>query len=187
MNDDLQAKRELIRILDEVLAEGVWTGSLFLEASGEKIRDLRERLIKNFNLEQDLLSDPSTSVAAPADDTFPVYIALYQSAGQNIKKWETLLNAIDNFSSGRPIYKNEEDVQSFIRTKQNQQNDGYAVVYISEKDIVTLPANKQLFDRSGKELLTIKEGAIHPEKVVRFVHISGQYVLEKGTLVKDSG
>ncbi len=187
-NSDLEIKRELIQILDDVLAEGVWTGSLFLEASGKKIYELRERLVNDFKLEEDMsaeLEHANVLGALSAVDSFPVYIALYQSTGLDIKKWETLLNSIGSFSSGRPIYKSEEDIQSFIRSKENAQNDGYAVVYIQAKDVVTLPANKQLFDRNGKELLMVKEGALQPQKLTRFVHTTGQYQLKDGKLLKE--
>lgn len=183
---ELEAKRELIQILDDVLDEGVWTGSLFLETSGKKIRDLRERLIKGFKLEEQQLISPSTaqSTSVSTTDILPVYIALYQSTGLNLKKWEALLNSINNFSSGRPIYKNEEDVKAFLRSKENQQNDAYALVHISQKDILPAAPNKPLQDRFGHQLLMVKEGAIKPQNIIRFIHITGEYTFKNGALVK---
>ncbi|CAM4428591.1 MAG: hypothetical protein LEGION0398_MBIBDBAK_00476 [Legionellaceae bacterium] len=187
--DDLKGKKELIQILDDVLTEGVWTGSLFLEASGRKIQELRERLIKEFNLEQEVQNIPtnqSMNASTKEKEAFPIYIALYQSTGQNIKKWEMLLNSIGNFSSGRPIYKNEEDIKAFIRTKQNSQNEGYVIIYVTSKDIIKFPSGKDLFDRNGKELLLVKEGAIKPENIVQFIHETGQYKWVNGHLIKEN-
>lgn len=185
---ELKAKRELIQILDDVLAEGVWTGSLFLEASGKKIKALRDRLVQDFNLEQgnNNVIEQTSATNTQTKDNVLVYIALYQATGLNIKKWESMLNAIGNFSAGRPIYRNEEDVQAFIRAKESAQNDGYAAIYINQKDILAMPSNKQLLDRSGKELVMVKDGAIKSENIIYFVHSTGQYTLKSGILIKDN-
>lgn len=187
-DNELEVKRNLIQILDEVLCEGVWTGSLFLETSGKKVQDLRDRLIKDFNLENDEVINANDAADNPSIPigSAEIYISLYQTSGQNLKKWESLLSSINNYSSGRPIYRTEEDMKSFLRPKENQQNDGYAVVYVNASDILKPPANKPLLDKSGRELLIVKEGTIRSQNIVRFVHMTGQYRFEKGVLVKAS-
>lgn len=187
VDKETDAKRELIQILDQVLAEGIWKGSLFLEAAGKRIQDLRTRLVTDFQLEDEMtaaaIKEPLSQYTIPANYTL-VYVAVYQAAGANIKKWEVLLNSLENYLSGRPIYKNEADVKAFIRAKENQQNDGYIEVAVETKDILNAAASKPLLDRAGRELLMVKDHAIKSNNILRFMHISGEYLFKDGLLVK---
>jgi intracellular multiplication protein IcmQ len=188
LDDDLELKRELVKILDDLITRGTWTGSLFLESSGKKLRDLREELYTGFRLGEQTNAGASTNAPGASLQKagfIEVFVALYQADGLNVTKWSNLLSAISSNSIGRPVYGNEDDIKAWFRTKENKQNDAYAVVYIHPDD-KNKPAGKPLLDRYGHELLTIREGAIKSKNITRFVHVTGQYTFLNGVLTKQA-
>ncbi len=50
MNKDTEYNLEMIRALDEAIAKGHWEGGLFFQAAGKKLRDLSEKLKKEFQI-----------------------------------------------------------------------------------------------------------------------------------------
>ena len=86
----------------------------------------------------------------------------------------------------RPIYADEEDIKALIRTKENKINEAYVSMYISQSDILPLPADKIPVDKLGKPLITLKDKSLSLDNINRFVHESGSYQYSQGRLVKNS-
>ena len=180
-------KQELIQILDKLIEEGKWDGSLFLEACGKKFRDLREEVAKELGLDVQSGQDVSSEADKNHIGTVEVFIHLYQADGLNVTKWAALLGTLGSYNVSRPIYKQEEDVRNAIRNKEFKQNDGYAVIRVKEGDITLSPANTPPpTDRLGHELVLLKEKAIISDNIIRLVHQTGIYSYDKGTLTKQS-
>lgn len=191
-DDDTQLKIELLKIVDHILEEGYWDAEdgLLFEASGKKIKDLRERIKKEIELDSLSSDDLNSTIAqriAERSGLQEVYISLYCSHGSVIKRWEAILNAIQNLGISRPIYKDENDVCSLVRSKANQENEAYAVVYIKQEDILESTEGMPMTDRFNHELLMVRDGVITPGNVAKFIHKTGTYLYQEGKLIKQGG
>lgn len=190
LNSDPVFNKKLIAVLDNVIEKGHWEDTLFLQATGKKLREFRERL-RN---ELDISEEETLKSQNPAhryiqkkhmgQEGLLVFILIYCAEGTNIKQWEQVISTLATHSMTRPIYKNEEDVQSIIRTKENKHNDAYVALSIKESDISPPFTNKTPIDRYGNDLIVLKEGSVHHNNIEFFVHSSGRYIFQNGKLVK---
>src|SRR5690348_13502432 len=156
MDEDKKHSLELIRALDQMIADGNWEGGLFFQAAGKKLRILSAEL----KAELQLTEEQQPSAAEVIDyvkqksGLIEIYISVYCIEGKNMKKWEIVLENLPRQIVSRPIYKREKDIKETIHTKENPINDGYAVAYVTDMDILK-PSfrDKALVDRFGHELL----------------------------------
>jgi len=185
MDKDLEIKRRLVVLLDELLEKDYWQDSLFLQAAEKEIRDLRAKIVADPQLMVLLGESPSVDqqITPVSANLLQVHIALYQSEGNNFTKWAQMLSAIGALSISRPIYKYERDIKACMRVIEKKQNHAYATILIKPEDILSDAANPPR-DRSGYELVMIKERAIQSTNIISFVHLTGRYVFEKGTLIR---
>lgn len=190
-NEKKQTKPEaeiggkLIEILDGLLKGGDWESSLFL-------RTMRKRI-------QDIIDETSGIVAAGQEDFsntintdkfaqllpqgyMRIYILLYQTEGSKLANWQYALKALLGYNVSRPTYKDESHVQELIRSKNDVDRYGYAVINIKESD--TYPQEQAPKDVFGHEMLVLKENAIKRENIVGFVHAARRrYSFVEGELV----
>lgn len=181
-DEELKANLQILKELDELLADGPWEHNLFFKGIAKKLKDARDRFVDELGLEQ------KTTATLPEEnpinsDYQEVYISLYQAEGTNIAKWQTVVNSLAGFNITRPIYKNEQDVKAAIRAKSFQQNDAYIALRVP-KDYVLTPFNTSATDRNGFELVVLKEGTMKLENITRFVHQSGEYDFRNYSLHK---
>ncbi|MBI5447336.1 MAG: Dot/Icm secretion system protein IcmQ [Gammaproteobacteria bacterium] len=187
--NDAAINEKLLSILDHLIEGDCWDKSLFLQAAGREVTTLRDRLQTTLELpeptetEETLASSSRSSSVKSADSQQEVYVALYQAQGSNMLNWEHALDFLLSRSSSRPIYDTEEKVKNMMIKKENTPNNAYAVVSIDKSDVLFTP-EKQVFDRYGQELLTLREHALKADNIRRFVHSTGTYRLEKRHLIK---
>jgi Dot/Icm secretion system protein IcmQ len=179
---------ELFSVLDDLLTPAKWEGSTLLQAALQQLRKAYDRLRaseQEFSvIEAAKLAREAAEVAKRANMT-QVFISLYQADGFNMQKWAALLNAIAESSlSSRPVYRLEPDVCTTIRMKEQKQNEGYAAIYVSPNAILPVASGQAALDKQGHELVFIKEGALRPENMIYFCHISGRYVLKENILIR---
>lgn len=184
MDKDLEIKRRLVVLLDELLEKDYWQDSLFLQAAEQEIRGLRAKIVADSQLmallgESQLVKQPVKSVSA---NLLQVYVALYQSDGNNFTKWAQMLSAISSLSISRPIYRYERDIKSCMRGMEKKLNHAYAIVSVKSEDILSDAGNPPK-DRNSYELLMIKERAIQANNIISFLHLTGRYTFENGTLI----
>lgn len=185
MDKDLEIKRRLVILLDELLEKDYWQDSLFLQAAEKEIRDLRAKIAADPQLAE-LLGEQSQvkqQVNFTPNDSLYAYIALYQADGSNFDKWSQVLSAIGSLSISRPIYRYEHDIKTCMRAIDKKQNHGYAAILLKAEDILS-NLNNPPRDKNGYELLMVKEKAMRPENISSFVHVTGQYAFENGTLIR---
>lgn len=188
-NNDPVLNKKLIEILDKIIEKGHWEGTLFLQAAGKKLRELREHLKANLDVSTEPTESPSLlhryrQTKTTLNKANLVFILIYSAEGGNLKQWETIINSLATHSMTRPIYRNESDVQAVIRSKPNKQNDAYIAFSITADDINPPFNNKPSVDRYGNELVVLKEGVIHSDKVEYFIHTSGKYFFQNGKLIR---
>lgn len=187
MDDRTKYNLELIRALDNLIAQGQWEGGLFFQAAGKKLRDLSTRLKQELQLDikEELTPTEMRDYIKQHSGLIEVYISLYSAEGNNLRKWESILISLPKQVISRPIYKREKDLKETLAVKTTAINDAYAVAYISEIDILK-PSfrDKVPVDRFGHELLLLKENSLKTDNITKFVHVTGEYTYRKGVLSK---
>ena len=182
LDEEKKANLEILKSLDEALEKGPWQNSLFLTGIGKKLKDIRNRFKEEMGLEE---ISGIAAIELPTDTQFlEVYISLYQSEGTNIRKWHTVVLSLIGHSVSRPVYKSESDIKAAMHAKDFKTNDAYVVVRLTPKDILAPATDRPRTDREGRELVTLREGAIRLENIMRFVHSSGEYKIIENSLVK---
>lgn len=190
LNSDPVFNKKLIAILDKVIEKGFWEDTLFLQATGKKLREFRERLKSQLVLPEEARVSAGLHqryVRARSGAKGPsqlAFILIYCAEGTNIRQWETVISSLATHSMTRPVYKSEEDVQAVIRSKPNKQNDGYVALSITDHDISPPFNNKTPVDRHGNELIVLKEGVVHANNIEFFVHVSGRYSFQNNKLIR---
>lgn len=187
-NDDAKILADILKSLDHLIGNKLWENSLFFRAIRKRLEDARDHFKEGLELDTTVQTGKTTrdSKFFSQEDMVEVYMALYISEGVSLRKWESLLNTLGSHaisSVSRPVYKNEQDIQESIRTKEFKQNDAYVAVYVRKSDIAA-PYGKPPVDRHGRELIVLKEGAVRPENITRFVHVSGMYDFIDGMLTR---
>lgn len=189
LNEETKANLEILKALDEAISQGPWEHNLFFQGIGKKLHDLRDKFQQELGLEEaNLTTNQSTEVDVTTQSNQPVevYISLYQAEGTNIRKWLGVVTSVIGHSVSRPVFKSEVDIQAAIRAKTYKQNDAYIAVKVQAEDIMRLSSNQPLLDREGRELLMLREGAVKLSNIVRFVHLSGDYIFQDGVLIKQN-
>ncbi len=183
---DVERYKEVLKILDQAIKSGPWDKSLFLQATGKKLLELRTQFIKQTHLDiEKLISSEEgvgTGTSKKREDQIEVFISLYNAAGQDVKSWERMLNTLGANIVSRPILKTEQDVRELVRSKVNKKNEAYVVAYVTGDAFLPQKPNHVPHDALGHELLMLKSDAISLRNIARFVHISGIYELEDGFL-----
>lgn len=167
--------KEMIRVLDDVLSSEDWSSSLFLKASGDKLKGLRDKAkdicevgneVGNAEQKQEELKENKTS--ALKEGYVRAYVLLYQVDGSNLLGWYRSIKSLCEYTVNRPAYKDEQQVQEFIRSKTSGINsNGYLIVDTKETDLYQLEGK---VDQFGHQMFGLKEGAIKAENIVAFVH-----------------
>lgn len=185
MPSDREILVELINILKDLLSKGDWSASLFLKTAYKKIDNLCQRAEELLNLINHGPKKEEEHINKESEGYLKVFVSVYQSDYNNLTKWQNTLLGITEYSVSRPIYRNEEYIEEIIRARQSF-NEGYAIVFIRETDIIPPYAGKPLMDKFGHELLTVKQGAILPENIFEFVHLEKRYFFRNGRLLLKS-
>lgn len=181
---EIKVALEIKRILDEGIKTGPWQANLFLKGIKKKLEALRDEFVVKVGLDRH--EQIASNLLESNSEVTEVYIALYQSQGNNIHKWLEVVTSLVNYTMGRPIYKDEKEVQAAIRLNDKNVNQAYVAVKVSPDAILLEPAEQSRTDREGRQLIRLHETAIQLKNVVRLVHVSGQYKLIRNFLVKQA-
>ncbi len=176
---------EIKKILDEGIKEGPWQANLFLKGIKKKLEELRDQFAEEVGLNQ-LKNGLEGTLTEQNNHTTDVYISLYQSQGSNIHKWQEVIASLARYSMGRPIYKEEDDVRAATRLSDRNPNNAYVIVKVNADTIVPDSSEQSRYDREGRKLIMLREGAIFLHNIVRLVHTSGEYKLVGNFLVKQT-
>ncbi len=178
--------KKLIKLIDELLNSDDWNKGIYLQTISGKIKELRQEA--NALVEEIAGSENVGAVGAASKSTgfINIFVSLYQADAKNLMMWARTLKRINEFSTSRPVYRNEDSIKQLIRARPDPTKEGYAIVHVKETDLIKPYSGKQLADRFGNELLTIREGAIKSENISKFVHGVNVYKYENGELTLES-
>ena len=190
MKDELSKQKidAILTALDKVIDGNAWDESAFLRVIGKKLREARDEFVEQVNSSGEDKSKITSHLAnriALRTGQQEISILLYSSDGANLQSWERIVANLPRQMISRPIYANEDDVKAAIRVKENKLNEAYVSSYVSQTDILQMPADKAPIDKLGKPLLTLKDKSISLDNINYFVHSSGTYRLARGRLVKN--
>jgi intracellular multiplication protein IcmQ len=181
--NSIEVNRQLVDVLDELLVAGNWEASLFLRAAGKQIHELRDRANQLLIEVTGDIATQKNNAALEKADHIKAYVSLYQNEGTNLTKWYQMIKALTEHSVSRPVYRQEEQVKTLIRSKADAQHEGFVVAFIKESDVLQMPFGKTAVDRFGNELLTLRPGAVKLENIIEFVHNQQSYLLQENGLV----
>lgn len=182
--DELEGSCKLISILDELLNNNDWESSLLLRTAKKHLNALKDeakQITDSFKISE----QHEDVVSSLKEGHIKVYISLYQTEGTKLKIWHDMLKSLSEHSVSRPVYKDEEQVRTAIRSKPDMQRHAYVVVAIPENGIIHF--EKPAVDRLGQELLTLKDGVIETRNIIEFVHANEKrYKFRNDMLVLDT-
>lgn len=185
MNNDEEEKiQNTLTALDEAINKGPWDKSNFLKVIGKNLRDIRDTFFAQVN--QGREEEISHKDNARFKDHVEIFISLYASEGSTIASWERIIANLPRHVVSRPIYADENDVRSLIKSKENKINEAYLSVFIHPQDVLHLAPDKLLRDKFGKPLISLKDRSLNLDNILRFVHISGIYNYKKGRLQREA-
>ncbi len=178
----------VLQALNTAIAQGPWSESNFLKVIGKHLTDLRNDFMTQVKSLENMSPEVASHLANQREQRNSqkkVYVALYSSNGKNIQSWEWIVTNLPRQMVSRPVYLEEDDIQSIIKTKENKANEAYVRIYIDETDILQVDPDKVPIDKLGKPRLLLKDGAFKLNNLESFVHESGVYHYSQGKLVKE--
>lgn len=178
--------KSILSILDEAIADETWTKSSFLRVIGKNLTEIREKLVNHINNNEHTqkIDLKLSQQLIKRQNMQEVFITLYSNEGNYVQSWERIIANLPKQMISRPIYANEIDARSLIKSKENKYNEAYVAIYIDANDILTMPDDKIPKDRFGKSLMNLKDQSVKVENISRFVHQSGVYNYNKNRLIK---
>jgi intracellular multiplication protein IcmQ len=182
-----EQKEEILRSLDSAIEKGPWEESNFLHVIGKNLQKIRDSYATYTKVDSAAKESQEAMLArkiALRSGQQEVFVGLYSSEGSNLQSWERILANLQNQVISRPIYANELDVQTFIKSKENKINEAYLSIFIQKDAILPLPPDKIPQDRLGKPVLTLKNKALQVENIQYFCHLFEKYHYVKGRLQK---
>jgi len=190
-NDEREQLDKLIGLIQEAIQRDEQLRQT--HQVGEKFRFIRDRLqalLENIQKEtvvkeKEVKQKPEVKAE---EDELLVYIHLYNAQGMLVRTWQSMITpkAFFDFSVNRPLYQDKTQIEAFIRSKANKAQHAYLTVAMKKDRILPTSSHEEpAKDTLGNPLLKIKEGSLHYERVVSFVHNEQTYTFsEEGELIK---
>ncbi len=181
-------QKEILAALDTAINDGPWEDTNFLRILGKNLKKIRDDFAEHITMEVSISPTQQKALnrLSAQSQLQEVFVSLYSIEGNSIQAWERLLVNLPRYVVSRPIYANETDVRSLVRSKPNKVNEAYVGIYIAESDLITTSSDRVLKDKFGKQLLSLKDRALNLDNISKFIHMSGEYSYLNNHLVKNS-
>jgi intracellular multiplication protein IcmQ len=173
--------------MDLLITNGQWVGSNFLLSLGKSVNEARDNFLHQVGRS---VSNEDTNINAEEKmQTLPgnkliVYVVLYSSFGDNLQSWERMLFNLPKQSVSRPIYAEEEQVITILKSKEVTLNDAYVSVMVDKDDILSMPEDKIPLDKLGQQILTLKDNVIKLDNIRLFYNNGNTYSYSRSRLIK---
>jgi len=176
--------KEMLTIIDRILAAGDWEVSLFLRNTVKPLKKVKEEIVALQSQFENKLEEEDIAPLSISEGKQLIYLLLYQADGNNLKKWEQLIRTLPRYVQGRPIYESEEHVKKSIRSKLDTSTEAYAVILIDKKNVLPITSGViSSSDRLEQPLVTLRENTVALENILEFVHLNKRYRFQRGKLV----
>ncbi len=183
----LVAAKNFLAALDKAIASGSWNETNFVLIVGKKLKEMRDNLAEDIKKAEDnsgFSPDELAKNLAMQSSLREVFISLYSLEGAKLTSWEQILVNLRRQMVSRPVYAKEEEVISFIKTKEKKINEAYVSIFVKEEDILQVRPDKIQVDKLGQQLLVLKDNAVSLDCINYFVHLTGKYKYSRGRLLK---
>lgn len=174
----------VIVTVDHVVEAGDWNSSLFLRNTIKPLLAIKAEAVTELDQLQLKAHEQVFNRQPLNEQEVEVYISLFQSDGYNINKWAMQLRSLNRYVVGRPIYKNEADVEKRIRLRNVAGNEAYVAVVIRKTDLQADTFATPMKDQFDHPLLLLKETALKNGRIHAFVHQGIRYHFVDGQLIK---
>jgi intracellular multiplication protein IcmQ len=175
-----ETAEKVYKALQQAVEQGPWQATTLLKAVGKELKSLQDRF-QALLVTQD---PPSSATSTKPCTTTEVFISLYQAQGENLSTWQNLLTNLSKLWFNRPVYQKESDARTFLNRNSRTLQHAYVAITVNLEDILEIHDNHSV-DRLGLPLITLKETAVKPENIIKFVHGSGEYKWLHNFLVKE--
>ena len=182
LDSRLLLSRQLLNILDELLAQEDWGVSPFITQLLKPTRKKREELIafieqSSGNISKEIWQHP---VCPPGSKE--AYILLYQATGGALRDWESQMCDLHRMAVSRPLYATQDAIERCIRHRGNQLTDAYALIHLPE-DYLQANDDSHL-DKYGQELMQFRKTNLETNFIKALYYLGDIYTLEEGSLIK---
>lgn len=186
---DLEEKLKLI----EIVREAIQMDNNLREKYQivDKFRFVRDRLAGLLKLLEESLptgaQHTDDSMRGMAEGEVLVYVYLYNAQGLQFRTWQNLVNpkVFYEYSVNRPIYAEKSYIETLLRTKTNKAQHAYLTIAVKPEFVFKAPEESAPRDIAGNPVIKVKEGSLHINKVISFMHLEQEYVLNAdGELIK---
>jgi intracellular multiplication protein IcmQ len=178
----------VLAAFQDALDQGPWASSSLLRVLGKKLQGIHDDFEAQVHLKKKAVTVKESqhhSQKKPDPTQQEIFVSLYSTDGGQLKSWEQILITLPKQMLSRPIYAEEEAIKKAIKTRDNQVNEAYLVIYINKQSLLTVPDDRTPKDRLGSPLLILKNNALSLDKIVRFVHLDNVYTYARGRLTQD--
>jgi hypothetical protein len=176
---------EIIRVAlqrDKELREANEIGDKFCFVR-DRLNKLMEQIEANIQAEQKEEKESAKTVSA--EDETLVYVYLFNAHGIDLKSWVKMLSpkGFYEYSVNRPIYLEIAHIETVIKNKQNKAQHAFLIIALGNKDLIQAESSR---DSMGHPLAKIREGSLHFNKLISFIHNGHVYTINKeGEIVKN--
>ena len=184
--DSQESKEKLMLIVSDAVSKDAALREEF--RTGDKFRFIRDRLqsLKQ-QIEDAMVTIKVEEVGNKqvlAEDEELVYVYLFNAHGMDLQSWHKMLHpsVYYDHSVNRPIYGDQEQVETVIRNKTNRIQHGYLVFAVKKSNI--LSRGEAAKDATGISTLKIREGSFKPERFIQFWHNGQLYKLDEDGRIK---
>jgi hypothetical protein len=128
----------------------------------------------------ELIKDSLTSESLSlAEGECWVYVYLYNAKGAELALWFSMLSdaALEDYTFNRPIYREESQVQAFIRSRPSDNEYAYLTLKIKETDVIDPESPTK--DSLGVALMSLTERSLLLANAFSFVHKGKTYYFNK--------
>lgn len=192
-NGDKEIKEKILKLVQDSLQLDTELREQF--QIGNKFRFIRDRLdALKLHVEEELSAiqqEIEKKSGQLTDDEVIVYVYIFNAQGLVFQTWQKMLNpsVFYEYSVNRPIYAEKSHIESFIRSRPTKPQHGYLTMIVKKTDILPQPVDAAPpKDQVGNPLIKIREGSLNIRKMIAFVHLDHEYVVdEEGHVVKKNG
>jgi hypothetical protein len=180
MSDEQEQKEKLVELIREAIAHDEALRKKF--EIGDRFRFVRDRLAELLDqLEKHVKSTAPAAEkvygGAMLEDEALVYVYLYNAQGILVNTWQKIITPklFFEYSVNRPIYADQEGIDSTLRQKANKVQHGYLTVIMKKVDILASDTK----DTAGNTVVKIREGSLKFDRLVSFTHNDIEYTVNE--------
>lgn len=182
MQTRLVLSRQLLSVLDELLRYDDWESSPFINQLLKPTRAKRLELIAFISENSGKVSKKVWQHPVCPPGSTEAYILLYQTAGENMRGWESQVCDLHRMAISRPLYAKQEEVERCIHFRGNQLTDAYALLHLPEDFLQATGSESK--DKFGQELLQFRKTNLSADFIKAFYYQGDIYELHDNSLVK---